>query len=169
MRYLTLTEILGLHDRILSTSGGTHGLRALHQLETALAQPRATLTAKTSIPPPCQGHHALLRPRQGSCFRRRQQAYSSRPQELTLLLNGVRLEATLDDQERTILELAAALPTTEVDDDGLRNELRRDRLSLQSATGHLDTRPYRDSLNRGDRDAGVELEPSTLPSQPTGA
>jgi death-on-curing protein len=42
MRYLVLAEALELHRRLIETSGGTHGLRDLGMLESALAQPRLT-------------------------------------------------------------------------------------------------------------------------------
>ena len=42
MRYLALAEALELHHRLIETSGGTHGLRDLGLLESALAQPRLT-------------------------------------------------------------------------------------------------------------------------------
>ena len=42
MRYLTLSEALELHDRVIAQYGGALGLRDLGALESALAQPRMT-------------------------------------------------------------------------------------------------------------------------------
>ena len=42
MRYLTLSEVLWLHDRLIASSGGSFGLRRLPGLEAALALPRQT-------------------------------------------------------------------------------------------------------------------------------
>ncbi len=42
MRYLTLVEVLALHERLIRQSGGADGLRSLERLEGAVAQPRAT-------------------------------------------------------------------------------------------------------------------------------
>lgn len=42
MRYLTLSEVLELHRRIVQHSGGSLGIRDLNAVESALAQPRMT-------------------------------------------------------------------------------------------------------------------------------
>jgi hypothetical protein len=44
MRYLTLGEVMALHRAILESSGGASGIRDLGALESALAQPRASLS-----------------------------------------------------------------------------------------------------------------------------
>jgi death-on-curing protein len=43
MRYLALSEVVGLHRRLLEQTGGAPGIRDLGALESALAQPRMTL------------------------------------------------------------------------------------------------------------------------------
>jgi death on curing protein len=42
MRYLTLGEVVELHQRLLTVTGGAFGIRDLGLLESALAQPKAT-------------------------------------------------------------------------------------------------------------------------------
>lgn len=42
MRYLSLGEVVDLHQALLDQSGGATGIRDLGGLESALAQPRAT-------------------------------------------------------------------------------------------------------------------------------
>ena len=42
MRYLSLSEVFELHDRIISSSGGSRGLRDLNVLESAVNQSRQT-------------------------------------------------------------------------------------------------------------------------------
>ena len=42
MRYLTLSEVLALHARLMTASGGTASLARLPGLEAALALPRQT-------------------------------------------------------------------------------------------------------------------------------
>jgi death-on-curing protein len=42
MRYLTLSEVLELHRRIIGQSGGSSGLHDLGALESALSQPLAS-------------------------------------------------------------------------------------------------------------------------------
>ena len=41
-RYLTLAEVLELHRIVLERWGGAAGIRDIHALESALAQPRQT-------------------------------------------------------------------------------------------------------------------------------
>jgi len=43
MRYLSLIEILELHEAIISSSGGARGIRDLKGLESAINQPRVTI------------------------------------------------------------------------------------------------------------------------------
>ena len=109
MRYLTLAETLWLHDRILSTSGGGAGLRDLGRVEAVLAQPVATfdgeylyadLAAKATAL--CFG--LVL----GHAFIDGNKRIGHAAMELFLLLNGARLEASVDDQERVILALAGS-------------------------------------------------------------
>ena len=42
MRYLTLSEVLVLHDWLITISGGAPGIRDLPALESSLAQPMIT-------------------------------------------------------------------------------------------------------------------------------
>src|SRR6187399_2568527 len=42
MRYLTLGEVLRLHEALIASSGGAAGLRDLGRLQSALAQPLAS-------------------------------------------------------------------------------------------------------------------------------
>ena len=49
IRYLTLAEVIELHDRIISETGGGTGLRDLGALESALAQPRQTFGGEEEV------------------------------------------------------------------------------------------------------------------------
>ena len=42
MRYLSLLEVLELHEMIISSSGGSYGIRDIKALESAINQPRIT-------------------------------------------------------------------------------------------------------------------------------
>jgi len=43
MRYLTLAELLELHQRIIAQSGGAKGIRDLGLAESALARPQMSI------------------------------------------------------------------------------------------------------------------------------
>ena len=50
MRYLSLSEVIELHKRIMDQSGGASGLRDLGGLESAIAQPRMTFGGQDLYP-----------------------------------------------------------------------------------------------------------------------
>lgn len=50
MRYLSISEVFELHDRIISSSGGSRGIRDLNALESAVNQPRQTFAQKDLSP-----------------------------------------------------------------------------------------------------------------------
>ena len=50
MRYLSLREILELHDKIIDVSGGARGIRDMRALESAINQPRLTFNQTDLYP-----------------------------------------------------------------------------------------------------------------------
>ena len=50
MRYLSLLEILELHDKIIEVSGGANGIRDMPTLESAINQPRLTFNQTDLYP-----------------------------------------------------------------------------------------------------------------------
>ena len=50
MIYLTAEQALFIHSRLISETGGTHGLRELGLLQSALARPQATFDGKELYP-----------------------------------------------------------------------------------------------------------------------
>lgn len=114
MRYLTLGEVVALHRAILESSGGATGIRDLGALESALAQPRAsfggidlhaTLSAKAAA---LAFSLALNHP-----FVDGNKRVAHAAMEVFLVLNGHEITATVDEQERLMLDLAAGLITRE--------------------------------------------------------
>ncbi|MBE7481390.1 MAG: type II toxin-antitoxin system death-on-curing family toxin [Polyangiaceae bacterium] len=107
MRHLSLTEVIWLHDRLIQTSGGTSGIRDLGQVEAAVAQPRATFDGADVYPDLiakaatlCFG---LVR---GHGFVDGNKRVGHAAMELFLALNGVSLDADVDDHEQIILTVA---------------------------------------------------------------
>ncbi len=49
-RYLTPEQVLFLHSRVISETGGAHGIRDLGMLLSALARPQATFEKKELYP-----------------------------------------------------------------------------------------------------------------------
>lgn len=50
MRYLSLGEVVRLHQLLIESSGGASGIRDLGLLDSALAQPRATFDGRDLHP-----------------------------------------------------------------------------------------------------------------------
>jgi death-on-curing protein len=50
MNYLTPKQVLFIHSRLVTETGGSHGLRDLALLESAVARPRATFDSKEFYP-----------------------------------------------------------------------------------------------------------------------
>ena len=118
MRYLTLGEVVELHRALLEQTGGATGIRDLGMLESALAQPRATfggadlhgtLIAKAAA---LGFSLALNHP-----FVDGNKRVAHAAMAVFLIMNGLDLIGTVDEQERVMLNLAAGT-------------LTRDQLSL---------------------------------------
>jgi death-on-curing protein len=116
MRYLSLPEVVYLHDRLLATSGGGAGLRDMAALASALAQPKATFGGE-------ELHPTLIEKAAALCFSLVQnhafidgnKRIGHAAMEVFLALNGHALVAGIDEQERLVLSLASGqLPRAEL-------------------------------------------------------
>ncbi len=108
MRYLSLGEVVRLHQVLIESSGGAPGIRDLGLLDSALAQPRVTFGGLDL-------HPALLAKAAALCtslvqnhpFVDGNKRIGHAAMATFLLLNGVDLAASIDEQEELILDLAA--------------------------------------------------------------
>lgn len=107
MRYLTLGEVVTLHRRVVDQSGGASGIRDLGLLESALAQPKATFDS-THLHPTIMEKAAAL----GFAlvahhpFVDGNKRIGHAAMEVFLLLNGFEIDASVDEQERLMLDIA---------------------------------------------------------------
>ena len=114
MRYLSLGEIVDLHQSLLAQTGGATGIRDLGGLESALAQPHATFGGTDLHPTIVQKAAALafsLTLNHPFVDGNKRVAHAA--MEVFLLLNGRELVGTVDEQERLMLELANGQITRE--------------------------------------------------------
>lgn len=95
MRYLTLGEVVELHRLVLAATGGAPGIRDLGALESAAAQPRASFGGSDL-------HPTLIEKAGALGF-----AVAHAAMATFLLLNGADIEASVDEQERLMLDLAS--------------------------------------------------------------
>jgi death-on-curing protein len=108
IRYLTLAEVIRLHDRIISETGGANGLRDIGALESALAQPRQTFGGEdlyTSLPSKATalGFSLIM----NHPFVDGNKRIGHAAMDAFLMLNGCEIQATVDDAEAEILGVAA--------------------------------------------------------------
>jgi len=108
MRYLSISEVFELHDRVISSSGGSRGIRDIRALEAAVNQPRQTFDQKDLYPDIVTKAAAL-------CFflvmnhpfvdGNKRVGHAA--METFLILNGYEIISSVNEQERVMLELAS--------------------------------------------------------------
>jgi death-on-curing protein len=125
MRYLTLSEVVELHRRILRMSGGRPGIRDLGALESALAQPRATFDLSDLYPTLIEKTAALgfsLVRNHPFVDGNKRTAHAA--MEVYLLLNGSEIGAEVADQEALMIGLAEGRVPREQLIEWLRSRVR---------------------------------------------
>jgi death-on-curing protein len=108
MRYLTLAEVLHIHEGVLAQSGGLFGVRDLAALESALSQPKASAGGTDAYPSLVEKAAALC---YSLCsnhpFIDGNKRVAHAAMEVFLLLNGNEIRASVDEQERLMLGVAS--------------------------------------------------------------
>ncbi|NOQ22905.1 MAG: type II toxin-antitoxin system death-on-curing family toxin [Candidatus Aegiribacteria sp.] len=108
MRYLSISEVLELHERLISSSGGPTGIRDLGALESAVNQPYVTFDQQDLYPD-------LVSKAAAICFSLvmnhpfldGNKRVGHAAMETFLVLNGADLDCSVNEQERVMLNLAA--------------------------------------------------------------
>lgn len=108
MRYLTVSEILQMYRFLMETSGGTFGILSLEALESALAQPRVTFDGSELYPTivdkaAALGYSLVM----NHAFVDGNKRIGHAAMETFLHINGFEIHATVNEQEKVILNLAA--------------------------------------------------------------
>jgi death-on-curing protein len=108
MRYLSLGEVLQLYRQIVAQSGGMQGIRDLGALESALAQPRVTFGGQELYPTIIEKASALgFSLIQNHPFEDGNKRAGHAAMETFLVLNGFEIDASVDEQERIVLQVAS--------------------------------------------------------------
>ena len=108
MRWLQLAEVLELHRRLLTQSGGTPGLRDLGLLEASLALPRQSFAGADLYPGLIAKAAALgFSLIQNHPFVDGNKRIGHAAMEITLVLNGMELTASVDAAEAVVLAVAS--------------------------------------------------------------
>jgi death-on-curing protein len=108
MRYLSLGEVVRLHQMLIESSGGASGIRDLGLLDSALAQPRMTFEGRDLHPTLLDKAAALCTSLvQNHPFVDGNKRVGHAAMATFLMLHDVEIAATVDEEERLILDLAA--------------------------------------------------------------
>ena len=108
MRYLGLAQVVELHQRMVETTGGAPGIRDLGALESALAQPKAAFAGRDLHRTLAEKAAALgFSLAKNHPFVDGNKRVAHAAMETFLVLNGREVQASVDEQERLMLELAS--------------------------------------------------------------
>ena len=108
MKHLSAGQVLFIHSRIIDETGGSHGVRDLGLLESAVARPRATYEGKDLYPTLIQKAAALME----SLIKNHPFVDGNKRTAITsagifLQMNGHTLQAS----QREVVDFTAALAT----------------------------------------------------------
>jgi death-on-curing protein len=107
MNYLTPEQVLFIHSRLVTETGGSHGVRDLGLLESAVARPRATFDGKELYPDLFTKAAALMDSLiNNHPFVDGNERTGITAAGLFLRINGWKLTATLDELETCTLRVA---------------------------------------------------------------
>jgi len=108
IRYLTIDEVLYLQRELVDITGGSHGIRDMNAVDSAVAQPQQTMFGEDLYPTLAEKAAALgysLVANHGFVDGNKRVGYAS--MRTFLDLNGYRLSGTIDEKESIVLAVAA--------------------------------------------------------------
>lgn len=125
-RFLTMEEVVELHRLVIGQSGGARGIRDPAGLASAVAQPRMTFDGRELYPTLVEQAAAigfsLVR---NHPFVDGNKRIGHAAMETFLLLNGLELVATVDEQEKVVLGLAEGSLKRDAFTEWVRSHIRR--------------------------------------------
>lgn len=124
MRYLVLGEVFALYKQIMTQSGGALGIRDLNALESAIMQPRATFGSQDLYPTIVEKATALsFSLIQNHPFLDGNKRTSHAAMETFLVLNGFEINASVNEQEQIVVQIASSKMSRQQFTDWLRDHL----------------------------------------------
>lgn len=108
MKYLTTEQVLFIHSRLIDKTGGSHGIRDLGLLQSAVSRPRATFGGRELYPDIFQKAAALIESlTKNHPFIDGNKRTAIASAGIFLEKNGYLLETTQEELERFARRLAA--------------------------------------------------------------
>ena len=125
IRYLVLIEVIELHRQIIEQSGGALGIRDLGALESALAQPYMTFGGEELYPKLVDKASAIgFSLVMNHPFIDGNKRIGHAAMEVFLVMNGVEIDASVDEQESIFLSLASGKINREEFTDWLKSHVK---------------------------------------------
>ena len=108
MKYLSVMQVIRIHERVIEVSGGDPAILDLGKLDSAVAQPRMTFGGQALYPTLSEKAVALaFSLTKNHPFQDGNKRTSHAAMEMFLLRNGHEIEAKVDDQEAIFFGVAA--------------------------------------------------------------
>lgn len=124
MRYLKLNEVIELHRQLIRQFGGSDGIRDIGALKSAIAQPRMTFGGEELYPTIIKKTVALgFSIIQNHPFVDGNKRIGHAAMEIFLVLNGYEIDASTDEQENVVLQIASGKSGRDEFEDWLRSRL----------------------------------------------
>ena len=109
MRFLTLPEVIEVYHAVMEQSGEARGVRDLKVLKSALVQPFMTFDDEELYPTLIEKIAAIgFSLIQGHPFLDGNKRIGHAVMEMSLILNGLEIKASVDEQEKVILQVASS-------------------------------------------------------------
>lgn len=125
-RFLTVDEVVALHRLVVDQSGGARGIRDPAGLASSVAQPRMTFAGRDLYPTLVEQAAAIgFSLVSNHPFVDGNKRVGHAAMETFLLLNGLELLATVDEQETIVLGLAAGSVKRAAFTEWVRSHVRR--------------------------------------------
>lgn len=106
--YLSIDQVMRIHERVITDSGGSHGVRDLAAVDSAVAQPQQTFFGEDLYPELPEKASALgFSLIQNHPFVDGNKRTGYEAMTLFLDANGYRLSGEMDEKEQVVLALAA--------------------------------------------------------------
>lgn len=107
IRYLTLGEVLAIYHGVMEVGGGEEGIRDLGALQSAPAQPRMTFGGEYLYPSLSAKAGPLVYSLvKNHPFVDGNKRVAHTAMEVFLVLNGYEIEASVEDQEKVLVNVA---------------------------------------------------------------
>lgn len=108
MIFLELSEVMDLQRRLIERTGGLAGVRDLNLVESAIAQPRMTFADRDLYPTlPDKAAALAFSLIRDHGFIDGNKRIGHAAMETFLMMNGFQIDASVDEQESVVLNVAA--------------------------------------------------------------